>query len=70
MPMSKNSTIQFIVNHFPNLSKNELLKIDEMLDKNPEGFEDVIEYLNNFDYKVGDSVVESLYDKLSKENVL
>ena len=68
--MSKNSTIQFILNHFPNLTENELLKIDEMLDENPEGFEDVIDYLNDFEYKVNDTVVESLYNRLSKENVL
>jgi hypothetical protein len=68
--MSKNSTIQFILNHFPNLSKNELLKIDELLEDNPKGFEDVMEYLNSFEYKVKDSVVDSLYDRLSKENVL
>ena len=68
--MSKNSTIQFILNHFPNLSKNELLKIDEILDENTEGYEDVIEYLNSFEYKVENSVVESLYERLSKEDVL
>lgn len=68
--MSKSSTIQFILNHFPNLSQNELLKIDELLDENPQRFEDVLEYLNNFEYKVKNSVVESLFKKLSEENVL
>ena len=68
--MSKYSTIQVIINHFPKLSKNELIEIDDLLDEKYNEYEDINEYLNSFEYKVDDSVVDSLFNRLSKENVL